>query len=117
MSQKIKLLLLLFISGTSVFAQNTQTKLDQYFTGLAKNHEFNGSVLRAEKNNIVYKKSFGYADFRNKIENTDSTLINLASISKTLTAIAVLKLKEQGKLKLDDDFIKYFPGLIIGFTG
>jgi CubicO group peptidase (beta-lactamase class C family) len=109
MKQKNKLLLLVLISGMSVFAQNRQMNLDQYFSDLAKNREFNGSVLAAEKGEIIYKKSFGYADFKNKIKNTDSTLINLASVSKTLTAIAVLQLKEQGKLKLDDVFVKYIP--------
>jgi len=93
----------------NVFAQNVQTNLDQYFSGLARDQEFNGSVLAAENGKIIYKKSFGYADFKNRIENTDSTLIDLGSISKTLTAIAVLHLKEQGKFKLDDAFVKYFP--------
>ncbi len=109
MKQRINLLLILLIIAPNVFTQNIQTNLNQYFSGLAENLEFNGSVLVAGEGKIIYKKSFGYADFKNKIENTDSTLINLASVSKTLTAIAVLQLKEQGRLKLDDAFIKYFP--------
>ena len=109
MKHKTILLLLILASGTNIFAQNVITNLDQYFSGLDKDQEFNGSVLFAEKGKIIYKKSFGYADFKYKIENTDSTLINVASISKTLTAVAVLQLKEQGKLKLDDVFVKYFP--------
>jgi len=75
---------------------------------LSQSQEFNGSVLFAENGNPIYKKSFGYSDFQRKIENTDSTLINIASISKTFTAVSVLQLKEKGKLNLDDTLSSTF---------
>ncbi|MCU7494034.1 MAG: beta-lactamase family protein [Ignavibacteria bacterium] len=58
---------------------------------------------------MIYKKSFGYADFENKKLNNDSTEFQLASVSKTFTAVAVMQLYEKGRLKLDDTFAKYFP--------
>ena len=93
---------------SSSFAQETLHNLNKYFFALNQNQEFNGSILVAEKGNIIYKESFGYADFQRKIENASSTRINIASISKTLTAIAVLQLMEKGKLNLDDAFFKHF---------
>jgi len=51
----------------------------------------------------------GYADFEAKKEINDETRFQYASISKTMTAVAVLQLMEKGKLKLEDKFNKYFP--------
>jgi CubicO group peptidase (beta-lactamase class C family) len=104
-----KSMVLLLIAGTAG-AQTIIPQLDQYLAALHMNNELNGSILVAENGEVLYKKSFGYADFAGKIENTDTTLLNIASVSKTFTAIAVLQLKEKNKLRLDDTFIKYFPG-------
>lgn len=104
-------LLICFLSGLT-FAQAEKSaaqKLDDYFTDLAKEGELNGNVLVAENGKIIYEKSFGYADFEAKKLNTRNTEFDLASISKTFTATAVLQLKEKGKLNLDDKFVKYFP--------
>jgi CubicO group peptidase (beta-lactamase class C family) len=89
--------------------KSTAQKLDDYFTNLAKEGEINGSVLVAEGGKALYEKSFGYADVEAKKLNTRDTEFQLASITKTFTAVAVLQLKEKGKLSLDDKFVKYFP--------
>lgn len=100
----------LFFNGIVVVnAQEIQFRLDSLFTTLAKNNEFNGNVLVAEKGNIIYQHSFGYADAEHKLLNTDQTVFNLASVSKTFTAVAILQLKQKGKIKLDDPFVKFFP--------
>lgn len=71
---------------------------------------FNGSILVAKEGNIVYEK---YAGFVNPHDRKDSLSINsafhLASVSKTFTAMAVLKLWEEGRLSIDDSLGKYFP--------
>lgn len=105
------ILFVCFLSGFSL-AQTEKSnaqKLDDYFSNLAKEGEINGSVLVAENGKIVYEKSFGYRDLEAKKLNTKDTEFQLASIAKTFTAVAVLQLKEKGKLNLDDKFIKYFP--------
>lgn len=91
------------------FAQTIPQKLDDYFSALGNNREINGNLLVAENGRIIYKQSFGYADFDSKRLNTDDSEFNLASISKTFTAVAVLQLKEKNQLNLDDKFVKYFP--------
>ncbi len=100
---------LLFICSPQSFAQNIPQSLDSFFNSLYQNKEFNGNVLVAENGNMVYKKSFGYANLENKTPNNDSSEFTLGSISKTLTSIAILQLKEKGKLELDDHLVKYFP--------
>jgi CubicO group peptidase (beta-lactamase class C family) len=106
------IILLICLLSCFSFAQpdaKVVQKLDDYFTNLAKEGEINGGILVAENGKIVYEKSIGYADFEVKRLNTKDTEFHLASISKTFTAVAVLQLKEKGKLNLDDKFVKYFP--------
>src|SRR4051812_6318657 len=97
------------LPGNALFAQNKSTRLDSLFTALAGLHEFNGNVLVAEKGHTVYSHSFGFADAENHMAATENTAFNLASVSKTFTAVAVLQLKQKGFLLLDDPFVKYFP--------
>src|SRR4029078_10167525 len=94
----------LFVSG-----QSKQAVLDEYFSSLAKDQLFNGNILVAENGKIIYQKSFGLADFSNKVENNINTAFPIASISKTITATAVLQLVESGKLKVTDPAKKYLP--------
>ncbi len=70
----------------------------------------NGNILVAEKGKILYQRSFGFANFKDQLPNSDSSEFTLGSVSKTLTSTAILQLKEKKKLNLDDPLIKYFPG-------
>lgn len=99
--------ILFFINQT--FAQTAPQSVADFFTSLETDKNINGNVLIAENNQVLYKKSFGFADFENRKSNSEKTVFQFDSISKTITAVAVLQLKEQGKLNLDDKFIKYFP--------
>ncbi|MCC6574846.1 MAG: beta-lactamase family protein [Planctomycetes bacterium] len=67
-----------------------------------------GAVLIAKDGVIVYKSGFGYADASNKRKNAADTLFDIGSVSKHFTAAAILKLAEQGKLKLEDSLDKFF---------
>jgi CubicO group peptidase (beta-lactamase class C family) len=108
---KIKFLLpaftVLSLLCISAQGQNISQHLDEYFDSVHADGWMNGNVLLAEGGKIVYKKSFGYADFQDQTPNSDSTLFPLGSISKTFTAIAVLQLKDKGKLHLDDPLSRY----------
>ncbi len=76
------------------------------------NRQFNGSVLLARNGTVLVSRSFGFADFRSHAPLTQETPFQLASISKTFTAAAVLLLQDQGRLSIDDpvaDHIQEFP--------
>lgn len=88
--------------------QQVNLQLDEYLKALYENKEINGNILVTNNGKIIYNKSFGFADFAKGIQQPDSCLTNIASISKTFTAVAVLQLKEKGKLKSDDPYSKYF---------
>ncbi len=73
---------------------------------------FNGTVLIAREETILFSRSFGFADFRNYTPLRQETPFQLASISKTFTAAAVLMLQQEGLLHIDDTvslFIPEFP--------
>lgn len=70
---------------------------------------FNGGILVAKSGNIVFERYKGYEPFDKKDSVNANTSFHIASVSKTFTAMAVLKLKEEGKLQLNDLFSKYFP--------
>jgi len=60
------------------------------------------SVAIAKDGRLIYAKGFGYADTTNKEPVTTNSLFRIASCSKTITAIGVMKLVESNKLKIDD---------------
>ncbi|PRC91983.1 serine hydrolase domain-containing protein [Solimicrobium silvestre] len=58
---------------------------------------------------LVWAKGFGFADIKVKLPMTPETKFRIASNSKLFTAIAIMQLREQGKLGLDDPVVKYLP--------
>ena len=85
--------------------------LDTFFTNRSLQNGFSGSVLISVKGQPVYEKCFGYCDYRNKDLLTDTNSFQLASVSKTFTATAVLWCVEHNLLSLNDSLQKYFPQL------
>lgn len=71
--------------------------------------DFSGCLMVTKGEEIVYQVNKGYSDFENNIPNNDSSIFLLASCSKQFTALAILQLKERGKLKLEDKVQSYLP--------
>ncbi len=67
------------------------------------------AVLVSQNGKVIYKKAYGYADAEKKTPITPSTKFRIGSITKQFTASAILKLQEEGKLKVTDKLSKYFP--------
>jgi CubicO group peptidase (beta-lactamase class C family) len=65
---------------------------------------------------LIYAKGFGYADTEKKIPCTPNTIFRIASHSKMFTSIALMQLRDQGKLSLDDPVKKYLPWFSIRNT-
>lgn len=68
------------------------------------------SIFVIENNKISYSQGFGYADIDKNIKTDTNTIYRIASISKSITASAIMKLYEEGKFKLDDDINDYLNG-------
>lgn len=60
---------------------------------------------------VIYNRSFGLARLDNGAPMTDSTLVNVASSTKTFTAVAMLRLVELGRISLDNKITDYYPNL------
>ena len=71
-----------------------------------------GQVLVRQKGEIIYDRTFGYADVEKRIPMTHDHVFHVASISKQFTAMAILLLWEDGKLSLDADIREYIPDLV-----
>lgn len=58
---------------------------------------------------LVWSKGFGFADVKNKVAMTPQVKFRIASHSKMFAAIAIMQLREEGKLRLDDPVRKHLP--------
>src|SRR5690606_30822698 len=72
---------------------------------------FNGNVLIAKGGKIIYKNTFGWADYLHKDSLKFTSTFELASVSKPLTATGIMLLVERGKLTLDQTIDEFFPDL------
>jgi CubicO group peptidase (beta-lactamase class C family) len=105
-----KLFLLLLLPCSLAAQKNYSSLLRQFMTGQHDYFRFNGNILVAKGGNIIYQQSLGYADFNSKRLLNDSSVFELASVSKQFTAMAIMILKEKKQLSYDDKVKKYFPG-------
>ncbi|MDO5104614.1 serine hydrolase [Capnocytophaga sp.] len=100
---------LLFLFCQTAWSQSfDRMKLDAYFDALTAHQKFMGSVLVARDGKVLYEKSVGFANVENRVENSGNTQFRVGSVSKTFTAVLVLKAVEQGKLKLNQPLSDFF---------
>jgi len=99
----------LFVSLQTGIAQNKAGKIDVLMKQVYENGQFNGSVLVAENGKVLFKKGYGMANMEWDIPNTPDTKFRLGSITKQFTAMLILQLVQQGKLKLDGKITDYLP--------
>lgn len=89
-----------------------------WFDSVLKTKGFNGGMVVAKNGHIVFERYNGTSRIPGSDLINENTSLHIASISKTFTAMAVLKLMQDGKLNLDDEYSKYFatfnyPGVTI----
>lgn len=90
-------------------AEQKVNQLDQLMKSAYQTGIFNGNVLVSKNDKIIYKASFGFADAAKTIKLTDEYRFHLGSITKEFSAVALLQLEEQGKLKLSDPVSTFIP--------
>jgi len=97
-----------FIAGVCS-AQASGERLQQIVQPYADAQLFMGSVLVAQHGNVMFSKSYGWADIEWNIPNSSTTRFQIASVTKQFTAASILLLEDRGKLKTDDLVKKYLP--------
>ncbi|CAN5414260.1 hypothetical protein BH10ACI2_BH10ACI2_00800 [soil metagenome] len=105
--KQISVILLILSFAAIAFGDNFEfEKIVQSFN-TEKN--FNGVVLVATDGKIDFLRESGLADRQTKSKISSKSKFKIASITKTFTAVLILKLYEQGKLDLNATIGKYFP--------
>ena len=105
---------LILLLSPCCFAQRDEfNRIDTLLMELNEKKEFNGSILIAKNDYIIYQKNIGLADMEYGVPVNSSTKFELASVSKTFTALLVMQLVEKGKIDLDAKVTSYIPE----FTG
>jgi CubicO group peptidase (beta-lactamase class C family) len=101
-------------------AVSSLAAFDQGMLALLKKYDVPGGSLAVMRDGrLILARGYGFADVENKVPVQPDSLFRLASVSKTVTAIGVMKLVEQGKLSLDKpalellDSLKPAPGQTI----
>src|SRR6267142_6159238 len=85
------------------------TRVDSIFSAYARPDAPGCAVSVVKAGKILYARGYGMADVAHGIPLTPGTPVNVASTSKQFTALAVLLLESDGKLRLDDDVRRYVP--------
>jgi len=92
--------------------------LDDLMISVVQKHNVPGAALAVTRDGrLVYARGFGYADLSTRRPVQPNSLFRIASVSKPITATAVLQLVEKNKLRLDDrvfDILKLQPHLAAG---
>jgi len=104
----ITLFLILALSMVS-FSQTLEEKVDEYINPHIQMEKFSGSILIAQKGEILLSKGYGMANYEHNVPNTPHTKFRMGSLSKQFTAMAIMQLEEKGLLNVEDPIIKYFP--------
>ena len=88
-----------------------QQEIDSFLNGLVQEQKYAGlSVCIARQGQVIYQNEFGSANLEKKIPIKPDTLFHLYSMTKPITAAAVMLLWERGQIELLDPVSEYLPG-------
>ncbi|WP_422083499.1 serine hydrolase domain-containing protein [Ulvibacterium sp.] len=110
----ISMTLQCMLLGSGLFSQidtKVKTKLDSYLSIQKERIGFNGVVLIADKDDVLYQKAIGQASFELQIPLEMDAKFKIASISKSFTGMLLVLAEEEGKIRLEDTLGTYFPDL------
>lgn len=105
MTSALALFMLIFSAAQSF----DTTKMNAFMKALDDHQKFMGAVAVAKDGNVIYQNAIGFADAETQLKNKPDTKFRIGSISKTFTAVLVLKAAENQKLSLTDPLSKFFP--------
>jgi CubicO group peptidase (beta-lactamase class C family) len=109
-TQGIALIILLSLCSLQALAQSSHQKIDQYFSSHMEEAKIIGlQVASIGDGELVWRGSYGVKEYGTTEAINDSTLFMMASCSKPVTSLGIMKLYDQGKLDLDDDINDYLP--------
>ncbi|MBE4949623.1 serine hydrolase [Chryseobacterium culicis] len=116
----LRYLFFFFSTACSIKAQNQtnlnslnqekkREEIDAIIQAFASINKFNGTAFVHYQNKNIFEKSYGWQDAEKKIPNQDKSVYQIASLTKSFTALMVVKLSEEGKLSVKDPIAKFIP--------
>lgn len=103
------ILILLWLISFTATSQKLTGELDALLKAKYKPGEPGAVALVAKGGKPFYRAAFGMADMENNVAMRPDHVFEIGSITKQFTAVSILMLMEQGKLKLEDPLTKYIP--------
>jgi CubicO group peptidase (beta-lactamase class C family) len=92
--------------------QKSMDEVEKILIGQVKNNKTPSvQYLFFDRESVIKRFSYGYADIESRTEVNNKTTYNAYSVTKTFTALAILKLAGQDKLRLDHPVNRYLPSI------
>jgi CubicO group peptidase (beta-lactamase class C family) len=104
-----RVVLAMFACGLVAQARDASARIDAYLAGLERSGQWSGAVLIAVGDRVILRRGYGLADRESGTPFTPEIRHQVASVSKMFTAMAALKLRDAGKLKLADSICAHLP--------
>ncbi|SHF48366.1 serine hydrolase [Chryseobacterium sp. OV279] len=95
--------------NVSNISQERKKEIDSIIQAFAAVNKFNGTALVHYQNKTIFEKSYGWQNAEKKIPNQDKSVYQIASLTKSFTALTIVKLSEEGKLSFKDPISKFIP--------
>lgn len=92
-------------SGQDMAAVVTSARA--YLSDLARRRQFAGAVLVAEHGRVLLRAGYGWADAARRVPDTTGTRFRIASLTKQFTAMAILRLRDEGRLNVTDRLCRF----------
>lgn len=99
----VSLLSLNHANASDLFA--LEKYLDEFSTKIG----LNGNVFIATNNEVLFSKSYGFSNFQERSPLTYESQFYIGSVTKQFTAVAILRLVQEGKISLEDKISKLIP--------
>ncbi len=112
MKNKTKIVVFIFfvavLFGSNFsYAQNLETEIDALLSENYSGDNPGSTALVYKNGKVIYRKAFGMANMELQIKMKPENVIEIGSITKQFTAVAILMLAEQNKLSVDDEITKF----------
>jgi len=78
-----------------------------YLDGLVREHQFSGAVLVERDGRVLMQGGFGLADAARHLPDTATTRFRIGSLTKQFTAVAILQLQDEGRLRATDPACRF----------
>lgn len=101
---------LLLLFSLQLLPQSQNQKIEELINAYVNAGRINGSVLVAQKGQIIFEKGYGYKNAADKTINDAHTIFQIGSVTKQFTSAVIMQLQDEKKLSVKDKLTQYFPG-------